>query len=409
MPLEAKESKLSSSGNRLGFGMFIAPQQHPQQNPTRALHRHLETIELIERLHFEEVWVGEHHSGGYELIGSNEVFLAAAAERTQRLRLATGVVSLPYHHPYMVAERAVLLDHLCQGRLILGVGPGSLPQDAAMFGIHMADTRRMMSESLEAIHHLLTRDEPLTMKTDWFTLEDAELQLRPYSHPGLPLAMTAMESPFGPSLAGKYGAGLVSIGATTEAGFAALANHWSVVEEQAALHGQTVDRAHWRVVGWLHVAETREQAIREVAYGLPRYLYYVGQVSGRDFAWIPAVENDTGSPPGVEDLAAFMNDTHIGCIGTPDDAIDYITRLRDKSGGFGTLLVFSHDWATPEATHRSLELISREVMPTFQNSTTRLIKSMHRSAATRTTAVQEQRDSIEAAKQQYTGNIGKTT
>jgi limonene 1,2-monooxygenase len=382
----------------LQFGLFLAPIGHPQQNPTRSLHRHLENIQLLERLGFDEVWVGEHHSGGYEMIGSNELFIAVAAERTRRIRFGTGVVSLPYHNPFMVAERAVLLDHLTMGRMTLGVGPGSLPHDAAMLGIKMADTRRMMAESLEVIHQLLTSDEPVTRRTDWFNLVEAQLQLKPFSHPSIPLAFTAMESPFGPTLAGKYGGGLVSLGATSPAGFAGLATHWGVVEEQAALHGNKVERADWRVVGMVHVAETKEQALREIEYGYPRFLHYTANVSGRKPSYI---ENPENPPETIEEIVDFMNAHRYACIGTPDDVTAYVQHLLDRSGGFGRLLLFAHDWATPEATARSFELFSREVMPAFQGSTRSLIRSMETSMAMQEFALREQREAIVAAQEKY--------
>ncbi len=326
------------------------------------------------------------------------MFIAVAAERTRRIRFGTGVVSLPYHNPFMVAERAVLLDHLTMGRVTLGVGPGSLPHDAAMLGIRMADTRRMMEESLEVIHQLLTGEEPVTRKTDWFTLVDAQLQLRPFSHPGIPLAFTAMESPFGPTLAGKYGGGLVSLGATSAAGFAGLATHWGVVEEQAALHGNTADRADWRVVGMMHIAETREQARRDVEYGYPRFLHYTTNVSGRKPSYVDEPEKQ---PETLDEIIDFMNMKHYACVGTPEDAVSFIDHLHEKSGGFGRLLLFAHDWANPEATARSFELVSREVMPVFQHSTQRLIRSMEASMAMQDVALREQREAIIAAQEKY--------
>ena len=108
----------------LQFGIFMAPFHPPGQNPTLALERDLDLIEHLDRLGFDEAWIGEHHSGGYEIIASPEVFIATAAERTKHIRLGTGVVSLPYHHPLMTAQRIVLLDHLTKGRVMLGVGPG---------------------------------------------------------------------------------------------------------------------------------------------------------------------------------------------------------------------------------------------------------------------------------------------
>src|SRR4029453_4836317 len=98
----------------------------------------------LDRLGFDEVWFGEHHSGGYELIGSPEIFIAAAAERTKHVKLGTGVLPLPYHPPFLGARGVVLLGHLARGRLIFGAGPGALPTDAHIMGIDPVEQRRMM-------------------------------------------------------------------------------------------------------------------------------------------------------------------------------------------------------------------------------------------------------------------------
>jgi len=397
----------SAAPRRMRFGMFLPPFHHVPQNPTRLLQRDLETIELIERLGFEEAWVGEHHSGGFEMIGSNEVFLSAAAARTSRIRLGLGAVSLPYHNPFMVATRAVLLDHLSFGRVILGVGPGSLPHDAAMLGIKMSETRSMMREAWDVVHHLITSPEPITAKSSWYTLDDAILQLRPYSEPTMDFAFTAMESPFGPSMAGRYGAGLVSIAATTARGFAALDRHWGVVEEQAASTGRAADRATWRIAAPIHVAETREQARREVMHGFPRYVEYAATVAGRDFAWMEP-EAGTRPPQTIEEILSFVcDDVKFACIGTPDDAAEFISRLVDRSGGFGCLLINHTDWASPEATSRSLEMFATEVMPRFQGSLEPIYGTMRRSAATREQALRDQRESINTATADYVAAGGQ--
>ena len=95
---------------------------------------------------YDEAYIGEHHSAGWETISSPEIFIAAAG-RTRNISLGTGVISLPCHHPDMVASRMVLLDHLTKGRVILGVGPGTLTSDAVMLGIAPACQREMMDES----------------------------------------------------------------------------------------------------------------------------------------------------------------------------------------------------------------------------------------------------------------------
>src|ERR1700759_3005616 len=119
---------------KLRFGYFIAPFHRAGTNPTLALQRDLEFVEHLDRIGFDEVWIGEHHSAGSEIISSPEVFIAAAAERAKRIRFGTGVISLPYHNPLWVADRLMLLDHLTHGRIIGGMGPGSLPSGSAMIG-----------------------------------------------------------------------------------------------------------------------------------------------------------------------------------------------------------------------------------------------------------------------------------
>jgi limonene 1,2-monooxygenase len=358
----------------LRFGIFLAPFHAVGQNPTLALHRDLELVERLDALGFDEAWIGEHHSAGWELIASPEVFIAAAAGRTSRIALGTGVSSLPYHHPLLLADRMVLLDHHTRGRVKFGVGPGALPSDAFMLGIAPDRQREMMEESLEAILALLTSDEPVTRETDWFTLRDARLQLRPYQHPCFEVAVAAQLSPAGPRTAGRFGAGLLSLGATTLGGFDALSAHWQVAEERAARFGTSMDRRRWRLVGPMHVAETEEQARRDVEHGLADWVRYFREVAALQLA------------PSTDDsrlLVDAMNDSGFAVIGTPDMAAAQVQRLVEHSGGFGAYLIMAHEWAGPEATLRSYELFAREVVPRFQGSTERAAASRDWAAAHR--------------------------
>jgi limonene 1,2-monooxygenase len=336
------------------FGLFMAPFHPTGQNPTLALERDLELIVHLDRLGFDEVWIGEHHSGGYEIIASPEVFIASAAERTRHIRLGSGVNSLPYHHPLLLADRFVLLDHLTRGRAMLGCGPGQLTSDAHMLGIPADRQRPRMHEALEAIMALL-RGETVTMETDWFTLQDARLQLRPFSEPNLEVAVAASISPTGAIAAGTYDTGLLSIAATTRQGFDAIGTHWNTWNEVAAQHGHTADRTKWRLVGPMHLAETKDQARRDVEYGIVPFSHYFTHV-------LPAgpVRGNT-----AQEIIDNVDEDGFAVIGTPDDAIRKIQDLVDQSDGFGTFLLFGHDWASPEATKRSFELFAQYVMPHF--------------------------------------------
>ena len=151
--------------SRLRFGIFMAPFHPAGENPTLALAARPRAVEHLDRLGYDEAWIGEHHSAGSEIIASPEIFIAAAAERTRHIKLGTGVTSLAYHNPLWVTERMVLLDHLTRGRAMLGVGPGSLPTDSAMIGLNPTDTRELMDINFDVVMRLLRGDEPVSAET----------------------------------------------------------------------------------------------------------------------------------------------------------------------------------------------------------------------------------------------------
>ena len=376
------------TNDRMSFGIFLAPFHPVGQNPTLALERDLQLIEHLDQLGYDEAWVGEHHSAGYEIISSPEVFIAAAASRTTHIRLGTGVSSLPYHHPLMLADRLVLLDHLTRGRLLIGVGPGALPSDAFMMGIDPARQRDMMEEALEAILLLFRSEEPVDYETDWFTLRQARLHLRPYQQPHPEVAVAAQISPAGPRAAGRFGCSLLSLGATSAGGFDALGSHWQVMEQRSEEFGTTIDRSRWRLVGPMHLAPTREQAIEEVAFGLADWVDYFERVAALPLA---PDTTDTAS------LVQALNDSGLAVIGTVDDAIAQLRRLNAQSGGFGTYLFMSHEWADTAATKRSYELIARYVMPAFQRTAESLTASRDWAAEHRPEFIGAAGDAIVAA------------
>lgn len=338
---------------RLRFGAFIAPFHPVEENPTLAIQRDLELVEWLDHLDYDEAWIGEHHSAAYELIASPEVFIAAASQRTKHIRLGTGVSSLPYHHPLILADRINQLDHLTRGRTMFGVGPGALVSDAWMMGIPVQKQRDRMDEALGVLVQLL-RGEEVTHQSDWFELKNARLQMTPYSRPSVEMAVANQVSPTGARAAGRHGLGLLSLGATSTAGFNALASNWAIACEQAVEHGQSMDRSGWRLVGPMHIAETREQAMADVRFGLDKWIFYF-----REVANLPIV-------PEGDDPVQAMIDTGLAVIGTPDDAAQRLQQLVDQSGGFGAFLFMDHNWAPWEAKKRSYELVARYVFPQFQ-------------------------------------------
>lgn len=344
--------------NRMRFGIFLAPFHKPGINPTLALEQDLELVQWLDRCDYDEVWFGEHHSAGSEISADPFIMIASAAPRTRRIRLGTGVVSVSYHNPLWVAERIVQLDHLTRGRAMLGVGPGSLPTDAAMVGLTQEHTRRLLAEGLDVMTRLIRSEEPVNFENERWVLKDARLHLRPYSD--FDIATAAVASPTGPKLAGRHGTGLISIGATTAAGFDALALHWDVLAAEAAHHGHVPDRSKWRLVGLCHIAETAEQARRDVEYGIEHWFHYFQEIAAFPQMAMPGAN--------AREMIDFINDSGFGAIGTPEMCRAQIDRLwKQSNGGFGAYLTLAHNWANFEATKKSYELIAREVFPHFQN------------------------------------------
>lgn len=343
----------------LRFGAFLPPIHPLGESPTWWLRHDLDLMAHLDRLGFDEAWIGEHHSTGRDIIASPEIFIAAAAERTSRIRLGTGMTTLPYHHPLWVADRMVMLDHLTRGRVMFGVGPGSLPADAAMIGMTPTESRELLETHLDVIQRLLA-GESVTTTVGSHTLVDATLQLRPFTEPCFEIAVAATASPTGARLAGSRGVSLISLGATmSKDGFDALAYHWGIATERAAHAGRPApDRATWRLVTEVHVAETREQAYRDVEFGLRDWLVHLNENAA-----VPGLALPTGS---TRDLIDFVNESGLGAIGTADDVRRQVQRMVDQSGGFGTVLLLAHDWADPTASWRSWELIARQVAPHFQ-------------------------------------------
>jgi limonene 1,2-monooxygenase len=378
--------------SRLRFGTFLAPFHPAGENPTSALQRDLRLVEHLDELGYDEAWIGEHHSAGSEIIASPEIFMAAAAERTERIKLGTGVTSLSYHNPLWVAERMILLDHLTRGRTMLGVGPGSLPTDSAMIGLNPTDTRELLEENLDIVVRLL-RGEVVNAETRTHKLIDARTHLRPYSD--FDVAVAAVASPTGPRLAGRHGLGLLSIGATlTQEGFDALAHHWNVMEERAAAYGTTVDREKWRLVGLMHIAETREQAYKDVEHGIEQWFRYFQKVAA-----FPQMAVEGGD---VKQMIDFINEAGIGAIGTVEDATAQVQKLVDQSaGGFGAMLLLAHEWANPAATRRSYELIAQHVMPQFQGQAQATLDAKARATQTRAGHAEQQLAAVEHMTQKY--------
>lgn len=339
--------------DELQVGAFMPPWHLPMtRDATRAIRREIELLEFFDHIGFDEAWIGEHHSGGMEIVDSPELMVAAGIERTNRLRIGTGVISLPYHHPLNVAQRIVQLDHMSEGRAMFGFGPGLLPSDALMLGVPANEQRDRMRQALDVVLRLID-GETITMDGGWFQLEEARLQLSSYSRPRPEMAIASAITPSGGRTAGLHGIGMLCLAVSTAAGYDALDVNWKIAEEEAAKRDATMDRRGLRLVAPFHVAETREQAMDEVREGFDRWNVYMYEYL-----------EEGGKVAGMGSLEEIIENGG-GVVGTPEDAIALLERYWEKSGGFGVILNEITHWADFEATKRSNQLFAEAVMPVF--------------------------------------------
>lgn len=351
--------------NRLKFGTFTPPYHPLGGNPTLALKNDLKTVQALEDAGYDEAWFGEHHSSGWETIPAPELMIATAAAQTKRIRLGTGVVSLPYHHPFMVAQRMTFLDHLTEGRAIFGVGSGGLPSDAAMIGLDAELGRRRYEDAFKTILELIRSQDAVTHKTDWYELVEARVHLPAYSDPHLEIAVASTSSPTGPTLSGRYGVGMLSLGQWTPTGADSLTKSWGIAQTEADKQGQTVSRENWRVVGISFVAETDKLAREMCKSNLGRVFEYLSKTA--PFPPVKATDPD--------DIIDELNDSGVAMIGTPSRAVDRLNKLVEDTGGFGTYLIMNGDWAGHRDMTRSFETFADKVMPHFQNQLPALERS----------------------------------
>lgn len=344
-------------------GVFMAPFHKAGENPRLCLLRDLDLIECLDQLGFDELFIGEHHSCGWEIIPSPEITMAVAAARTQRIMLGSGVVSIPYHHPFHVANRFALLDQVTGGRVMLGFGPGALGADAHMLGIDTATLRRRMIEGMKAVIRLFTEQGGVTIDGSWFKLNDAHLQVKPFQQPHMPIFVASTISPSGMVAAGEIGCGVLSLAAYGKGAVDELKKRWAIAEETAAEHGKTVDRANWRLVFPCHLADSRKEALDDVREGANLWIqeYFVNTLGAN------IVFEDYPNQPVREMTLERMIARGGALVGTPDEVLVSIRELEKATGGFGGILLLAHEWTSRERTLRSYELWARYVMPALED------------------------------------------
>ena len=345
------------------FSFFMMPVHHPRENPTLAFERDIGLIHLADALDYDEFFIGEHHSGGWETMPAPEMALAMAAAKAHRIRLGTSVISLPFHHPFHVAERMAFLDHLTRGRAILGVGPCNLATDKKLFSLTDDRLYPMMYEAIDVIVRLLESSEPFSHRGEFWSFDDLRLQILSYQQPRMPLAIATSGTAANLELAGRHGMLLLQpVGKNLAAHYGDAKSQWAQVEAGAAAAGKTADRGNWRLATAIHLAETRDRAWDEAREGLMSEAEYFSAIGLK-----PAYEKFPGQP--------FEQFTPESCVerrdfvvGTPDDMIAWIERKQEETGGFGGVMLTTHEWTDHEKYRRTLDMFARYVMPHFRGS-----------------------------------------
>ena len=345
------------------FSLFMMPLHYPTENPSLAFDRDIALIHLADELGYDECFIGEHHSGGWETMPAPEMALAKASAHAHRVRLGTSVISVPFHHPYYVAERMAFLDHLTRGRAILGVGPCNLITDKKLFALADEKLHPMMAESADIIVRLLESSEPIDYDGQFWKFKQMRLQLRSYQQPRMPLAIASSGNPLSLELAGKYGMLLLSPAGKNKRNNQTKVEQWNKVEAIAAKSGVPTSRDNWRIATCVYLAESREEAWRDVEESIRRDMEYFFAIG------LKAPYEAYPGQPAHEITARSGADRRDWIIGTPDDAIAEIERMQAELGGFGGLLLSTHEWAGTEKLRRSYELFARYVMPHFRGHT----------------------------------------
>jgi alkanesulfonate monooxygenase SsuD/methylene tetrahydromethanopterin reductase-like flavin-dependent oxidoreductase (luciferase family) len=356
----------------LKLGAFLMPSHPPERSLRDGIAFDLATLRLLDRLGFDEAWIGEHFTAPWEPCPAPDLLIAQALAQTQRIVLAPGAHLLPYHHPIELAHRVAYLDHMAAGRLMLGVGISALPSDLMLFDVDAAggENRRRTLESLDIMLRLWREGgfdydgEFWNVRKPRTAFDFLRVHLKPYQQPHPPIGIAGL-SPGSETLklAGERGFMPLSISLNP----AHTVSHWASVEEGAARSGRRPDRRDWRLVREVYLADTDDEArkrVREGALGRcwREYLlpFYVGNGFAAHFKRRPS------DPDSALDVDYLIE--HNWFVGSPATVSEKIERLQEATGGFGGLLVMVYDFSTePEWWEHSLELLVHEVMPRFRS------------------------------------------
>ncbi len=362
------------------LGLFFMPHLAPERTPKQGADFVLETIRYADELGYAEAWIGEHFACGWEPVPAPDLLIAQALIQTKRIKLAPGAHVLPYHHPVELAHRIAYLDHLAQGRYMVGIGAGSVPMDADLLGaIHRDENGKetmmnaeMTREALDIMIKVWTSDEAFDYNGKFWKFrrnayDDFEKGpfLKPFQKPYPPLGMTGISASSRTlALAGKLGFRPMSF--CIGPGY--LAKHWDDYAAEAVKAGHKPDRANWAVSPPFFVAATDEEAIRLASTGEVGRFWAEYMIPGivrrglSNFVKVDPSHTDDMITP--EYLAR-----NVWLVGAPKTVVRKARALIRETGGFGTLIGMCFDFIdAKDAWMRSLELMAKEVMPELKSA-----------------------------------------
>jgi alkanesulfonate monooxygenase SsuD/methylene tetrahydromethanopterin reductase-like flavin-dependent oxidoreductase (luciferase family) len=360
------------------LGMFMQPVHPPGRNYTDVLEEDREAIRLADALGYSEVWLGEHFTARIEPITVPLTFLATLIHETRQIKFGTGVIGLPVTHPVTVAGHVAMFDHLCKGRFLMGVGPGSLSSDVEAFGSGDPASRgRQVGEALQIILDLWAGEPPYEFKGEFYDFAIKDVSriewgvgqlVKPYQQPHPPIALSVVTpNSFSAALCGERGYIPVSGNFIHPRH---VATHWQRYVEGCARSGRRPDAAVWRVARSVFVCDDAGFAEDYVADPGGVMAFYFGYLMesfrkrGMVSLLLPHDDVDDAKVTASE-VAAGMTSA-----GTPAQVLDQLIEFRDQVGDFGTLVSVAHDWDQPRRWRRSMQLLAEEVMPRFNQHCT---------------------------------------
>ncbi len=357
---------------RLGY--FMMPLHPLGKDYLRTLNEDREAIILADKLGFSEAFVGEHISDKSEAVTSSLVFLASLINDTKDIKLGTGTLNLPNNHPAAIAAQVGMIDHLLEGRFILGISPGGLRSDAEIFENLDKDRKAMFRESINQILKIWSGKAPYQIEGKFWNISTAAtinketgqgIIIGPYQQPHPEICVTAM-SPSSESVseAASNGWSVISANFLQPVG---VASHWPKLQEGWARANLPNSPESWRVAKSIFVAEDEKTAVRYAkdisgAYG-HYYRNIMKKIIGNGRPDLFKLNNEmTDNEITIE----LLLDTLV-FAGTPVQIAEKILRFRDVVGPFGTLIYAGHDWVDSGLARQSMELMAAEVMPLVNN------------------------------------------